>query len=65
MRQGIQRHLFPFLGEALGPLTDFHRKVAAASEVVRIEDEIADEYLFGGPISRWKVFRAHSWSRRT
>ena len=40
---GIQRHLFPVLEEELGPLTEFHRKLAAILEVVRIEDGILDE----------------------
>jgi len=52
---GIQRHLFPFLEEELGPLTEFHRKVAATLEVVRIEAGISDEYGFGRPISNRKA----------
>jgi len=52
---GIQKHLFPFLEEELGPLTDFHRDVAATLEMVRIEEEIQDEYWFGRPTSSRKV----------
>ena len=52
---GIQRHLFPFLEEELGPLTAFHRKVAATMEMVRIEEGISDEYWFGRPTSSRKA----------
>ncbi len=52
---GIQRHLFPVLEEELGPLTEFHRKLAAILEVVRIEDGILDENWFGRPISNRKA----------
>jgi len=52
---GIQRHLFPFLEEELGPLNDFHRKLAAILEMVRIEDGISDEYWFGRPTSSRKA----------
>lgn len=52
---GIQRHLFPLLDEELGPLTEFHRKVAGILEVVRIEDGILDENWFGRPISNRKA----------
>jgi len=52
---GIQRHLFPFLEEELGPLTEFHRKVAATLEMVRIEEGISDEYWFGRPTSSRKA----------
>ena len=48
---GIQRHLFPFLEEELGPLNEFHRKVAATLETVLIEQEISIEYWFGRPAS--------------
>ncbi len=51
---GIQRHLFPFLEEDLGPLTEFHRKVAATLEIVRIEEGISYEYWFGRPTSSRK-----------
>ena len=46
---GIQSSLFPFLEEELGPLTEFHRKLAAILEVVRVEDLISNEYWFGHP----------------
>ncbi len=52
---GIQRHLFPFLEEVLGPLTAYHRKVASTLEVVRIEEAVSDEYGFGRPISNRKA----------
>ena len=52
---GIQRHLFPFLEEELGPLTEFHRKLVGILEVVRIEDGILDENWFGRPISNRKA----------
>ena len=52
---GIQRHLFPFLEEELGPLTEFHRKVAATLEMVRIEEGISDEYWYGRPASSRKA----------
>ena len=46
---GIQRSLFPFLEEELGPLTPYHTDLAAILEVVRIEDWIKDDYWFGRP----------------
>ena len=52
---GIQRHLFPFLEEELGPLTEFHRKAAATLEIVRIEEGISDENWFGRPTSSRKA----------
>jgi hypothetical protein len=52
---GIQRHLFPFLEEELGPLTEFHKKVTATLEMVRIEAGISDCYGFGRPISNRKA----------
>jgi hypothetical protein len=52
---GIQRHLFPVLEEEWGPLTEFHRKVTAILEMVRIEAGIRDEYGFGRPISNRKA----------
>ena len=55
MWSGIQRHLFPFLEEELGTLTEFHRKVAATLEMVRIEAEISDDYWFGRPMSNRKA----------
>jgi hypothetical protein len=48
---GIQKHLFPILEEEFGALTEFHQKVAAILEVVRIEEEISDGYWFGRPTS--------------
>ena len=52
---GIQRHLFPFLEEELGPLTEYHRKVVATLEMVRIEAGIVDDYWFGRPMSSRKA----------
>ena len=52
---GIQRHLFPYLEEELGPLTEFHRKAAATLEMVRIEEGISDENWFGRPTSSRKA----------
>ena len=52
---GIQRHLFPFLEEELGPLTEFHRTVVSTLEMVRIEEGISDEYWFGRPILNRKA----------
>jgi hypothetical protein len=52
---GIQRHLFPFLEEELGPFTEFHRKVVATLEMVRIEAGIMDDYWFGRPMSNRKA----------
>jgi hypothetical protein len=42
--------LFPFLEEELGTLTEFHQKVAATLEMVRIEAEISVDYWFARPI---------------
>jgi len=52
---GIQRSLFPFLEEELGPLTEMHRKLAATLEVVRIEDWISNEHWFGHPLADRKA----------
>jgi len=52
---GIQRSLFPYLEEVLGDLTDFHRKVVSTLEIVRIEEELPDEYWFGRPASPRKA----------
>lgn len=52
---GIQRSLFPFLEEELGPLTEFHRKVAAILEVVRIEDFFRNDCWIGRPSADRKV----------
>jgi hypothetical protein len=41
--------LFPFLEEELGQLTEYHMKLAAILEVVRIEDFFRNEYWFGRP----------------
>jgi len=51
----IQRSLFPFLEEELGPLTEYHKKLAAILEVVRIEDFFLNEYWFGRPCSDRKA----------
>ena len=55
MWHGIQRHLFPIFEEELGPLTEFHKKVAATLEMIRIEERISDEYEFGRPTSSRKA----------
>jgi len=47
--------LFPFLEEELGPLTEYHRKVVATLEMVRIEAGILDDYWFGRPMSSRKA----------
>lgn len=52
---GIQRHLFPVLEEELGPLTEFHRKVATTLETVHIEAEVGNDYWFGRPTSNRKA----------
>ena len=52
---GIQRHLFPFLEEELGPLTEYPRKVVATLEMVRIEAGILDDHWFGRPMSSRKA----------
>lgn len=59
MLNSIQRHLFPFLEEELGPLNEFHRDVISTLEIVRIEEEISDDHWFGRPIlSRKAMGRA-------
>jgi len=55
MWSGIQSSLFPYLEEVLGPLTEFHQKIAATLEVVRIEEKISGEYWFGHPVSNRKA----------
>jgi hypothetical protein len=52
---GIQRHLFPILEEEFGPLTEYHRKVVATLEMVRIEEGILDNHWFGRPMSSRKA----------
>jgi len=52
---GIQSSLFPFLEEELGPLTEFHRKLAATLEVVRVEDWILNEQWIGRPLANRKA----------
>ena len=52
---GIQSSLFPFLEEKLGPLTEFHRKLAATLEVVRVEDWILNEQWIGHPLANRKA----------
>ena len=59
MMNSIQRHLFPFLEEELGPLSEFHRNVISTLEIIRIEGEISDDHWFGRPIlSRKAIGRA-------
>ena len=45
----IQRILFTFLEEEPGELTEYHLKLAAILEVVRLEDFFKNEYWFGRP----------------
>lgn len=52
---GIQRHLFPFLEEEWGPLTEMHRKVTTILEMAQVEAGIRDEYWFGRPVSNRKA----------
>ena len=52
---GIQSSLFPFLEEKLGPLTEFHRKLAATLEVVRVEEWISNEQWIGRPLANRKA----------
>ena len=51
----IQSSLFPFLEEELGELTEFHFKVAAILEVVRIEEFFKNENWFGRPCADRKA----------
>jgi hypothetical protein len=43
----IQRSLFPFLEEELGPLTEKHQKLVSILEVARIEESITYNYKTG------------------
>ncbi len=52
---GIQRNLFPLLEEELGPLIEFHKKVARILEVVRIEDFLKNDCWIGRPCADRKV----------
>ena len=52
---GIQSSLFPFWEEKLGPLTEFHRKLAATLEVVRVEEWISNEQWIGRPLANRKA----------
>jgi len=47
--------LFPVLEEELGPLTEFHRKVATTLEMVHVEAGVGNEYWFGRPVSNRKA----------
>ena len=51
----IQSSLFPFLEEELGELTEFHYKVAAILEVVRIEEFFMNENWVGRPCADRKA----------
>ena len=46
---GIQRSLFPFLEEELGPMTEKQRKLVSILELIRIEDSISYTYKTGRP----------------
>ena len=52
---GIQRSLFPFLEEELGPLTPYHMELAAILEVIRTEDWIIDDHWFDRPTANRKA----------
>jgi transposase len=45
----IQRSLFPFLEEELGPLTEKQQKLVSILEIIRIEDSISYTYKTGRP----------------
>ena len=56
---GIQRSLFPFLEEELGPMTEKQRKLVSILELVRIEDLIGYTYKTGRkPADRKLIARA-------
>ena len=46
---------FVFLEEKPGPLTEFHRKLAATLEVVRVEEWISNEQWIGRPLANRKA----------
>ena len=52
---GIQRSLFPFLEEELGPLTEKQRKLASTLELVRVEDSIIYIHRTGRKPSNRKI----------
>ena len=52
---GIQRSLFPFLEEELGPMTEKQRKLVSILEIVRIEDSILYTYKTGRKPSDRKI----------
>jgi len=52
---GIQRSLFPFLEEELGPMTEKQRKLVSILEIVRIEDSICYTYKTGRKPSNRKI----------
>ena len=52
---GIQRSLFPFLEEELGPLTEKQRKLVSILELARIEDSIIYTYKTGRKPSNRKI----------
>jgi len=51
----IQRTLFPFLEEELGPLTEKQRKLVSILELIRIEDSISYTYKTGRKPSDRKI----------
>ena len=56
---GIQRSLFLFLEEELGPMTEKQRKLVSILELIRIEDSISYTYTTGRkPADRKIIARA-------
>ena len=51
----IQRSLFPFLEEELGPLTEKQQKLVSILEIIRIEDSISYTYKTGRPAADRKA----------
>jgi len=52
---GIQRSLFPFLEEEIGPMTEKQRKLVSILELIRIEDSISYTYKTGRPAADRKA----------
>ena len=52
---GIQRSLFPYLEEELGPMTEKQRKIVSILELIRIEDSIIYTYKTGRKPSNRKI----------
>ena len=66
---GIQRSLFPFLEEELGPLTEKQRKLVSTLELIRVEDSISYSHITGRKQSNRKIiaraFVAKTKKRKT